>query len=166
MALKKTLKTPKPDAAPSEIQLVREHVSNPILITAEDVLSNPTRIQIRAPRPLVIRGYASNQLDVGAVILLPENTVAEVKAIQPDAHMKGYGVESGILVSGDEVRVYFRNYSMRTVNFEEGDVVAVLTFARTREYTVEVDVALPEVKPKMVQSRAGRVPEGELPFEN
>lgn len=155
MALKKPVKT----AEPSEIQLVRSHPSNPILVTQDDVLSAPVRVQIRTPRPLVIRGGASNQLDLGAVIMLPENTVAEVRALQPDAHMKGYTVSSGLLLSGDEVRLYFRNHGMRTVNFEEGDVVGILTFSRTREFVVEVDVALPEPKPKMVQSRAGVVSE-------
>ena len=164
MALKKpALKTAT--EAP-EIQLLRQHPTNPILVTADDVLENPTRIQIRTPRPLVIRGYASNRLDLGAVILMPDNTVAEVRPLQPDAHNKGYGIASAVLVSGDEVCIFMRNYSMRTVQFETGDVIGVLTFARTRTFTVEVDCELPPVPVKTVISRAGKVPDGDLPFEN
>lgn len=160
-------KKPAPKTAePTEIQLVRSHPSNPVLVTAADVKDSPARIEIRTPRPLVIRGQTSNQLDLGAKIMLPENTVAEVRGIQPDCHMKGYTVTSGPLLDGDEVRLYFRNHSQRTVSFEQGDVVGVLTFARTREFTIEIDVELPPVPVRMVQSRAGKVPEGELPFEN
>jgi len=162
MALKKIV---KPAADPSEIQLLRSHPSNPILVTPEDILDNPTRIQIRAPRVLVIRGGCSNRFDLGAVIMLPENVTAHVEPIQPDAYERGYNVTSGTLNSGEDVCLFFRNYGQRTVEFHAGDVVGTLVFQRHRVFVVEVDCELPPVPEKVAISRPGRVPEGELPFE-
>lgn len=160
----KTPKTPTPEA---EIKLVRSHPSNPILVTQEDAPTEGfSRIQIRTPRYLVVRGGASNRLDLGATIHLPAGVTAQIVALQPDAHARGYSVDGGILSDGDEVSVFLRNHTIRTVEFHEGDVVALMVFQRRSSYTIEIDCALPPVPVKMVQSRAGKVLEDELPFEN
>lgn len=148
MALKKK----SPDAVEVtdfDVRLVRTHPSNPIAVTQEDAISEPVPgILIRTPRHLVIRGQASNRLDLGASLEMADGLTAEVVPLQPDAHQKGYSVTSAVLKSGDEVCVFLRNHTLRTVEFPEGSVIGTLTFRRQRALSIEVDCGGSKVEPQ------------------
>lgn len=141
---------------PTSVLITRKHPSHPILLTPESVVQDgPTRVLIRTPRHLPVRGLSSNRFDLGAVLTLPEGIVARVVAVQPDAHLKGYTVDSPILQSGDEVIVFLRSHVQRSVDFPEGSVLGELVFQRLESLAVEFDVAMP-APVKMVTGRDGK----------
>lgn len=165
MALKNK-KPATPDTPEAEVRLVRIHATNPILVTQADAIEEPIPgIQIRTPRYLCLRGNASNRLDLGASLVMPETMTAEVVALQPDAHAKGYTVSSGVLRSGDEVCVFLRNHTLRTVEFPEGSIIGTLTFRRHRATTIAIEVD-PVLVAREKVTRDGRVVDEELDTSN
>jgi len=144
---------------PNSILVTRKHPSHPILLTPESVEQGGyTRVLLKTPRYLPVRGLSSNRFDLGATLTMPEGVVARVLPIQPDAYAKGYTVDSPVLQSGDEVVVFLRSHVQRSVDFQEGSVIGQLVFSRLETLSVGMDVALP-TPTKKVTGRDGKAVE-------
>jgi len=111
-----------------DVRLVRLHPTNPIVATATE-LPVPF-IEVCFPRYTVIRGMAAHRLDLGAVLEMPEGVVAQAFPDAADAHLRGYQVTSGVVHGGQEVTIYIRSLTPRSVEFNEGAPIARLYFSR------------------------------------
>lgn len=126
-----------------------------------DIRPLPNGASIHVTRHFPVRGQASNLFEVGATVTMPDGIRGRLIPVQPHAYRHGYTVDGGVIQSGDPISVYVRSHGMRSVVFEEGDVLAHLIFEHVPEMSVEIDVEAEEQPERKSVRKDGTVAEEE-----